>query len=1113
MKNHGEPKRSGVRRRRGVSRGDDPQWYKDAIIYEVRTRSFFDSNGDGIGDLRGLTSKLDYLVDLGVTAVWILPHYPSPGRDDCYDCSDYTGVHAAVGTLQDFDVFVREAHARGIYVIIELVLNHTSSQHPWFQRARTSPKGSNERNYYVWSDDDTRYRDARVIFSDFESSNWTWDPVARAYYWHRFFSHQPDLNYDHPAVHEAMLTVVDFWLERGVDGLRLDAVPYLYERDGTNCENLPETHAFLKKVRAHVDRRFSGRMLLAEANQWPEDAAAYFGNGDECHMNFHFPLMPRLFLAIQIEDRFPIVDILKQTPAIAPTCQWAMFLRNHDELTLEMVTDEERDTMVRVYAHEPEMRLNLGIRRRLAPLVENDRRKIELLNGLLFALPGTPVIYYGDEIGMGDNVWLGDRDGVRTPMQWSADRNAGFSRASAQRLILPINVEPEYHYEALNVAQQQSSPASLLWFMKRLIATRKRFACIGRGTMEVLTPSNPKVLAFVRHPPEGTRTSRLLVVANLSRHVEQVELDLSPFCGSNIVEAIGGTRLLPIGNTPYLLTLGGHAFYWLAIEAGEHEIARDRLPHVAPVIACTSLNALCFGDERVRLDSALASYLAARDPMTAGVDRATITGIVQVSPNEPDLFMCFLRLETLDGPRESYALPVAVVHDPVPAEHSIAEIAIHGDGTRPRPLLVEGTTVTAVHSLVELIAQQTRIGEPPFVVEGHIEPGVSLDASDLYHPAAVDSDRVGAVIATGSAVLKLLYRLEEGIAPEVELARAMAHGPEDVAGQMGRIVPRTLGSIERTSLRSQPTTLAFLEERVSYEMTGWEQAQSELGRMFDRVTAHPTDAPEPRRPNGPLLQLMKEEPPEEHRVAIGAYTDWAWRMGRKTAELHVLVASLRDPAFTPATYSAMDQRSIYQTGRNWVGRILGMLRHREASLPTKGRLPAGLLLRHEGSLMARLEPLRSERIDAQRIRCHGALQLGKFLFTGEDFILCGFGAGRKRRHLAERRRKRCALGDVAQVLRSFDQAAAHALRKLRPQDRPHAERWAEIWSVWASASFLRGYFEIADGSGFVPSAPLRSTLLDAALIEVTLLELRDALESEPESVWVPIRGLLSLLGV
>src|SRR5258707_745097 len=487
----------------------DPLWYKDAVIYELHVKTFHDSDGDGIGDFRGLIQKLDYLQELGVTAIWLLPFYPSPLRDDGYDIADYFDVNPNYGTLDDFRVFLDAAHQLGWRVITELLINHTSDQNPWFQKSRKAVAAArlgdpdrarsastaelddlSYKDFYVWSDTPEKYQEARIIFKDFETSNWAWDPGAKAYYWHRFYTHQPDLNFDNPAVHEAVEKVCDFWLGMSVDGLRLDAVPYLYEREGTNCENLPETHTFLKKLRAHVDAKFPGRVLLAEANQWPEDAAAYFGNGDESHMSFHFPLMPRMFMALQMEDRFPIIDILDQTPAIPPNCQWAIFLRNHDELTLEMVTDEERDYMYRVYAQDPRARINLGIRRRLAPLLNNNRRLIEMMNGLLFSLPGTPVIYYGDEYGIGDNIYLGDRNGVRTPMQWSADRNAGFSRANPQRLYLPVIIDPEYHYEALSVESQQNNPHSLLWWMKRMLALRRQTHAFGRGTLEFLYPDN-----------------------------------------------------------------------------------------------------------------------------------------------------------------------------------------------------------------------------------------------------------------------------------------------------------------------------------------------------------------------------------------------------------------------------------------------------------------------------------------------------------------------------------------------------------------------------------------------------------------------------------------------
>ncbi len=547
-------------RRTGTA--NDPLWYKDAIIYELPIKSFCDGNADGVGDFTGLCEKLDYLQGLGVTCLWLLPFFPSPLKDDGYDIADYVNVHPSYGTLDDFKAFLQAAHERGLRVVIELVLNHTSDQHPWFQRARTAPHGSPERDYYVWSDTDQRFAQARIIFVDAERSNWTWDPVAQAYYWHRFFHHQPDLNYDNPAVVREMLAVLDFWLDLGVDGFRVDAVPYLVERDDTSCENLPETHAIIKAIRAHIDARAPGRMLLAEANQLPADVRAYFGDGDESHMAYHFPVMPRIFMALHLEDRQPITDVMEGTPAIPDSCQWAFFLRNHDELTLEMVTDDERDYMYLAYSMNPQARLNLGIRRRLAPLVGNSRPRIELLTGLLFSFPGTPIIYYGDEIGMGDNLSLGDRNGVRTPMQWSGDRNAGFSRADPAQLYSPVIMDPLYGYQAVNVDAQESDAASLLHWMRNMIRLRKLFKVFGRGTMEFLSPPNRRVLAYVRRH----RDDVILCVANLSRTVQPAELDLGAFAGLTPVEMLGYTEFPTIGTVPYFLTIGPHGFYWFELQ-------------------------------------------------------------------------------------------------------------------------------------------------------------------------------------------------------------------------------------------------------------------------------------------------------------------------------------------------------------------------------------------------------------------------------------------------------------------------------------------------------------------------------------------------------------------
>jgi maltose alpha-D-glucosyltransferase/alpha-amylase len=1089
---------------------EDPLWYKDAVIYEVRTRSFYDSNGDGIGDLLGLRSKLDYLSDLGVTAVWLLPHYPSPGRDDGYDCADYTDIHTDVGTLEDFDAFILEAHKRGIRVITEIVINHTSDQHPWFQRARRAAPGSSERDFYVWSDNADRYKDARIIFRDFEPSNWAWDPVANAYYWHRFFSHQPDLNFENPAVHEAVLGVVDFWLARGVDGLRLDAVPYLYESEGTNCENLPATHAFLKKLRAHVDSKFEGRMLLAEANQWPEDAAAYFGAGDECHMNFHFPIMPRLFMSIQMEDRFPIIDILKQTPELPENCQWAMFLRNHDELTLEMVTDEERDYMYRVYAHEAQMRINLGIRRRLAPLVGNDRKKMELLNGLLFSMPGTPVLYYGDEIGMGDNVWLGDRNGVRTPMQWSADRNAGFSRVNPQRLILPINIDPEYHYEALNVEQQQSNPNSLLWWTKRLIAMRKRYRAFGRGNVEFLHPANPRVLAFIRHWDDET----ILVVANLSRHVQFVELDLSAMKGRVPVELMGRTRFPSVGEQPYMLTLGGHDFYWFSLEApreNEGEQRRSLQPEVT--LNCTSAEAVLFGDERALLEDALPGFLGARGLVTAVVSSAKITEAARLTDGDKPLTYVFVKVEYVEGEPESFALPLVVVDD-APTESSIvAKLQFQDAHGKPTggALLVEATTGDASRVLVDAVARESKFPTSEGKLVGGVVPGAPLDVAALLDARVIDTDRVGASIRYGDqGLLKLLYRMEEGTAPELEIAR---HFQTKVPSPLAGIAPRLLGYVERRAGRNEPSTLALLEELVVNEGTAWQHARSELGRMYERVTAHPAGvAPAPVLPASSLLELSMLEPPQEHHEAIGAYRDWAMLLGRRTAELHKALASSNDPAFEPSPYSTMDQRSKYQSARNLIGRVLATLRRRGDAVPDRIRGPASLLVQVEDKVLERFEPLLTRRIESRRIRVHGNLHLGRALFTGKDFVVIGIGGGRDRR-LSERRRKRSALIDVASMIRSFHYAAATSLLTLRPEDQARAEPWGWVWQSWASAAFVRGYLDTAEGAVFVPNAAMMSTLLDVSILEKAFTELNDELLRRPEQAWIPMQGVIRLLGL
>ncbi|MBD3315226.1 MAG: maltose alpha-D-glucosyltransferase, partial [Chitinivibrionales bacterium] len=638
----------------------DPHWYKDAIIYELHVRAFRDSNADGVGDFRGLIEKLDYFQDLGVTAIWLLPFFPSPLRDDGYDIADYNSINTDYGTMRDFKDFLKAAHARGIRVIAELVLNHTSSEHKWFQRARKARPGSNYRDFYVWSESPDKYNDARIIFKDFETSNWAWDPVAKAYYWHRFYSHQPDLNFDNPSVRKALMRVIDFWFSMGVDGLRLDAVPYLYERERTNCENLTETHEFLRMLRAHVDERFEGKMLLAEANQWPEDAVQYFGEGDECHMAFHFPLMPRLFMAIHMEDSFPIVDILSTTPSIPDVCQWAMFLRNHDELTLEMVTDEERDYMNRVYAQESRMKLNVGIRRRLGPLLANNRRKIELMNILLFSFPGTPVVYYGDELGMGDNIYLGDRDGVRTPMQWSADRNAGFSSGNPQRLFLPAIIDPQYHYESINVETQEENLSSLLWWMKRVIAMRKQYRAFSRGDFHLVSSDNPKVLAFVRR--HGNE--HILVVANISRFTQVVHLDLAEFAGMIPEELFSGNDFPAIHRRPYVVTLTPYGHYWLELVQRERKTSTGEAESIPMLNITGDWTNLFTGASLKAFESSLLPAVLTRSgwrpTISRAARRASITDVIPLKEAKEPYWAVIVDMALPEGRTKRFCVPIAV---------------------------------------------------------------------------------------------------------------------------------------------------------------------------------------------------------------------------------------------------------------------------------------------------------------------------------------------------------------------------------------------------------------------------------------------------------------------
>ncbi|WP_322796290.1 maltose alpha-D-glucosyltransferase [Tepidiforma sp.] len=1093
------------RAERSAVLGNDPLWYQDAVIYELHVRAFNDGNGDGIGDFVGLTEKLDYLEELGVTAVWLLPFHASPLRDDGYDIADYRQIHPAYGTLADFRTFLREAHRRGLRVITELVLNHTSDQHAWFQRARRAPRGSPWREYYVWSDTATEYADARVIFKDFERSNWTWDPVAGQYYWHRFYSHQPDLNFANPRVRREILEVADFWLGMGVDGFRLDAVPYLFEAEGTTCENLPETHAFLKELRAHVDRKWPGRVLLAEANQWPEDAVAYFGDGDECHMAYHFPLMPRLFMSVRMEDRFPTTEILEQTPAIPETCQWALFLRNHDELTLEMVTDEERDYMYRVYAAEDRARVNLGIRRRLAPLLGNNRRLIELLYALLLSMKGTPVIYYGDELGMGDNIYLGDRDSVRTPMQWSADRNAGFSRANPQKLYLPVIIDPEYHYESVNVDAQQANPSSLLWWMRRIIALRKRHPAFARGSMTFVEADNHRVLAFVREY-EG---ERLLVVANLSRFAQAAHLHLKGYAGVEPVELFGQGVFPRIGEEPYFLALGPHSFYWFALSGrGPGGTGDEAVPTLRVSRGAEEL----FDGRRQALDEVLAGYVPARrwfaglsrrPRRTRVVDRVQLRGkglpqttfvvvMVEYEQGEADRFGLLLSAVGLERRAAvEAAAPWAVV----------AEVEAEDGG---RQVVVDGLALPEVCSaLPGLLRSRGRLSGERGMLAFVPEPGARLNGVEGTPQLSRGEQSNTSVVFPGQFVFKAIRRLEEGTHPQVELGELLAKTPA------ARMVPRIVGRVEYVREGAKPAVAGVLEAAIPHQYDAWTFATGELERMLEAVAAARVAAPEVAERAHPLLA----GPPLESMLEYGAaWLGFARVLGERTAELHAALAGIEHPDFTPERYTPFYQRALAQGLRVQARRSLRALRRCLPTLSPEAVEAAGRVLELEGALIERLQAVANRKLESLRIRCHGDLHLGQVLVSGREPIFIDF-EGEPARSLGERRTRRSPLRDVAGMVRSFHYASEAGLRQVTEAHATGAGtdlgQWARAWYLWTAQAYLEGYFAVAKAHGLPGgSAEEHRFLLDTFVLEKAFYELGYELDRRADWAVIPLRGLL-----
>ncbi|MDM0112498.1 maltose alpha-D-glucosyltransferase [Variovorax sp. J22R133] len=1087
-----------------IDTAGDPTWYRDAVIYQLNVKAFFDSNGDGVGDFKGVAEKLDYVKDLGVNTIWLMPFYPSPLRDDGYDISEYEDVHPQYGSLQDFRDMLEQAHKRELRVITELVINHTSDQHPWFQAARKAAAGSPERDFYVWSDTDQLYQGTRIIFTDTEKSNWTWDPVAKAYFWHRFFSHQPDLNFDNPAVLEAVFRTMRFWLDMGVDGFRLDAIPYLIERDGTTNENLPETHVVIKRLRAAIDANYENRFLLAEANMWPEDVREYFGEGDECHMAYHFPLMPRMYMAIAQEDRDPIIEILQQTPDIPDGCQWAIFLRNHDELTLEMVTNRERDYMYTTYAADMQARINLGIRRRLAPLMENNKDSIKLMNSMLLSMPGSPIIYYGDELGMGDNVFVGDRNGVRTPMQWSPDRNAGFSRADPQRLYLQPIMDAMYGYEALNVEAQLRDKSSLLHWTRRMLAVRKTSRAFGRGRRTFLKPGNRKILAYLSEHGEDI----ILSVFNLSRAAQPVELDLSMYKGRVPVEMLGRTSFPPIGELPYMLTLPSHGFYWFKLthEAPmpswhQESVALQDRPVLVLFDGWTSLFKekvvpwrIGFADRlRTQFETdTLPPHIEAQRWFAYKGSTISRARVIDHAVFEADGHSWMLPLLGLEGTPEpaNYFMPLALAWEDHEEERmkslqqaAIAKIRQQANvGVMGDAFFDESFCRAVVQAILRGATLPTSRGKLHFRatdIARHLD-AAEVDAMPVSRPTPLSSNTV--VMLDETLFLKGYRQIRPGVNPELEMGRFLT---EDAG--FANSVP-VVGAIEYLGNDGTVMTLALLQAYVPNQGDGWSYTLDYLERYLGEI--RDTDG-EPRvDPHGAFLALIRV-------------------LGQRTAELHnALAKRTGNAAFDPEPMTQEELLSVRDHVRSEGQATLARLRSSAAGLPAASHDDAARLLESTGVIDHFIDAMRFSTASGQRTRYHGDYHLGQVLVARNDFVIIDF-EGEPARPLEERRAKHSPLRDVAGMLRSFDYARWSALRRAA-QNADELKRLgaaAEDWQAQTISAFLDAYTAtLAPAAGAVDSQ-----LLALFELEKAFYELRYELNNRPDWVSVPLQGILSLI--
>ncbi|MCC6983920.1 MAG: maltose alpha-D-glucosyltransferase [Bauldia sp.] len=1074
----------------------DKYWYRDAVIYQLHVKAFQDSDGDGVGDFEGLTDSLDYIKDLGATAIWLMPFYPSPQRDDGYDISDYAGINPSYGTMRDFRRFIREAHDRGLRVITELVINHTSDQHPWFQRARRSPPGSSARDFYVWSDSDKKYSGTRIIFLDTEPSNWSWDPVAQAYYWHRFYSHQPDLNFENPRVMRAVISTMRRWLDMGVDGLRLDAIPYLAEREGTNNENLPETHVLLKQIRAIVDQLYPDRMLLAEANQWPEETAQYFGNGDECHMAFHFPLMPRMYMAIAQEDRHPVTDIMRQTPEIPEGAQWAIFLRNHDELTLEMVTDKERDYLWSFYAADRRARINLGIRRRLAPLLENDRRKIELMKSLVLSMPGTPVLYYGDEIGMGDNIYLGDRNGVRTPMQWSPDRNGGFSKGDPARLFLPTIQDPIFGFQAVNVEAQSRSTSSLLNWTRRMVAIRQNQKVFGRGALRFLYPSNRKVLAYIRELDQD----RVLCVANVSRAPQAVELDLSEFKGAVPIELTGGVQFPPIGDLPYLLTLPAYGFFWFqlsSVKADEKRVAPATAPELFTLVLTGGPDTLLRGREKAAFEKTVVPGFLTAQRWFAGkgsgikVAKLLDYALLPDGPGQNPYLLALVSTEQKSGAKQTYFLPMAL--DEAKEDEALVPSALARIRRGGKVGFLYDATAASDFALSVIGAM--RNGTSITTAEGgtirfaRTQAMPETSASDEIRRLSVEQSNSS--IRVGPAILKIYRRVQEGLNPELEIERFLT----EVAGFSQ--IPQLYGYAEHESPEGRGSAVALLQQFVSNQGDAATFSIDTLRRELETVALAPETAPD-----------------KLHEIFSG-YMRLAEVLGRRTGELHKALATpTDDPAFAAEALTEADVAATASDARGFAAKAFARLRTALETLSETARPLVEALSARQQALDRLIGDLVQEPVGAMKIRIHGDYHLGQVLIAKDDVVIVDF-EGEPARSEEERRAKSTPLRDVAGMLRSFAYVEATALRDIGQRfgaDSAHLRAAAAEWRKGAERSFLEAYEAAVAGSPVEVTDPAtRSRLLRLHQLARALYEIDYEAGNRPDWLDIPVQGVIALL--